>query len=48
MAIGIYNSLDKGSEVEDAVESLPNTWQITLPIQARKRLFDFLKQSSET
>jgi len=46
MAIGIFNCLDEGGEVDDAVEGLPNAWQLTLPVQARNRLFDFLKQSS--
>ena len=47
MSIGIFDSLGEGGRVEDVEVGLPNVWKLTLPMQERERLFDFLGQLSD-
>ena len=47
MSIGIFISLGEGGRVKDAEVGLPNAWNLTLPMQGRESLFDFLGQLSD-
>ena len=49
IVIGIFDSLEEGGKVDNEEEAIPNAnpWEVDLPMETRKIMFDFLKEVTE-